>query len=39
MAIPTEANDKIIKKTGNFKSSQVSSLYPAKVPAAMIIII
>ncbi len=39
MAIPTETTDKIIKKTGNFKPSQISSLYPAKVPAAIIIII
>lgn len=39
MAIPTEATDRIIKKTGNFKPSQISSLYPAKFPAAIMIII
>lgn len=39
MAIPTEATDRMIKKRGNFKSSQISSLYPAKVPAAIMIII
>lgn len=39
MAIPTDAIDKMIKKTGNFNPSQMSSLYPAKVPAAIMIII
>jgi len=39
MAMPTAAIDKTIKKTGNLKPSQISSLYPAKVPAPIITII